>query len=221
MNRDHVTKNGSISQTDARILSLLQADGRRSYAELGGGPRAWPGRRRTSGSRSSSRGASSGATRADVDPIAVGLSVLAFTWVTQAPGTISSDLTPEFAAIPEIEECHYIAGEADYILKIRARDMEHLGAIVRRVQTTEHVFSTETDVVFSTGFEGRPLPLAGAAERGRETARRRGRVRDGGAPGRRLRGRRARPGGGGRARRMPSRRSTTGTSTASTPSRSG
>ena len=73
---------------------------------------------------------------ADVDPAAVGLSVLAFTWVTQAPGTISTDLTPEFAAIGEIEECHYITGEADYILKIRARDMEHLGSIVRRVQTT-------------------------------------------------------------------------------------
>ena len=34
--------------------------------------------------------------------------------------------------------------------------MEHLGAIVRRIQTTPDVFSTETDVVFSTGFEGRP-----------------------------------------------------------------
>ena len=69
------------------------------------------------------------------------------------------DLTPEFAEIPEIEECHHIAGEADYLLKIRARDMEHLGRVVRRIQTTAHVFSTETDVVFSTGFEGRPLPV--------------------------------------------------------------
>ena len=49
--------------------------------------------------------------------------------------------------------------------------MEHLGSIVRRVQTTEHVFSTETDVVFSTGFEGRPLPLAVAAEAAGETVR--------------------------------------------------
>ncbi len=101
--------------------------------------------------------------------------------MTQAPGTIATDLTPEFAVIPEIEECHHIAGEADYLLKIRARDMDHLGTIVRRVQTTPHVFSTETDVVFSTGFEGRPLPLGdGRRRRPRrpgaapgETARRR------------------------------------------------
>ncbi len=173
MNRDHVTKNGSISQTDARLLSLLQADGRRSYAELGSdlgmaGPSAHERVKKLE-----SRGVIRGYA-ADVDPVAVGLSVVAFTWVTQAPGTISSDLTPDFAAIPEIEECHYIAGEADYILKIRARDMDHLGSIVRRVQTTEHVFSTETDVVFSTGFEGRPLPLAATAEAAGETARNEG-----------------------------------------------
>jgi Lrp/AsnC family leucine-responsive transcriptional regulator len=107
--------------------------------------------------------------RAAVEPASVGLQVLAFTWVTQAPGTISDDLTPHFAAIPEIEECHYIAGEADYILKIRARDMEHLGEVVRSVQTTDHVFSTETDVVFSTGFEGRPLPVGGGTPGARET----------------------------------------------------
>jgi Lrp/AsnC family leucine-responsive transcriptional regulator len=170
MNRDHVTKNGSISQTDARVLSILQADGRRSYAELGAdlgmaGPSAHERVKKLE-----SRGVIRGYA-ADVDPMAVGLSVLAFTWVTQAPGSVASDLTPDFAAIPEIEECHYIAGEADYLLKIRARDMDHLGSIVRRVQTTAHVFSTETDVVFSTGFEGRPLPLSVADEAAAETVR--------------------------------------------------
>lgn len=158
MNRDHVPKNTPISQTDARLLALLQLDGRRSYAELGSdlGMAAPSAHERVK--KLESRGVIRGYS-ADVDPVAVGLSVVAFTWVTQAPGTVSSDLTPDFAAIPEVEECHYIAGEADYILKIRARDMDHLGAIVRRVQTTDHVFSTETDVVFSTGFERRPLPL--------------------------------------------------------------
>ena len=53
--------------------------------------------------------------------------------------------------------------------------MDHLGAIVRRVQTTDHVFSTETDVVFSTGFERRPLPLGGNGTTDHETGR------DGGA----------------------------------------
>jgi Lrp/AsnC family leucine-responsive transcriptional regulator len=95
-----------------------------------------------------------------VDPAAVGYGVLAFTWITQAPGTATTDLTDDLAAIPEIEECHHIAGEADYLIKVRARDTRDLERILRQVQATRHVFTTETDVVFSSGFERRPLPLA-------------------------------------------------------------
>jgi Lrp/AsnC family leucine-responsive transcriptional regulator len=168
-----VTKVHTLSDTDSRVLAILQQDGRRSYADLGAdlgmaGPSAYE-RVKKLETRGVIRGYS-----AEVNPAAVGLSVLAFTWVTQAPGTISMDLTPEFAAIPEIEECHYIAGEADYILKIRARDMEHLGTIVRRVQTTQYVFSTETDVVFTTGFEGRPIPLGPPGTETPETGKRGG-----------------------------------------------
>jgi Lrp/AsnC family leucine-responsive transcriptional regulator len=153
-----VTKRVHLSDTDARLLGILQADGRRSYADLGAdlgmaGPSAHE-RVKKLEARGFIRGYS-----ADVDPSAIGLGVLAFTWVTQAPGTVAVDLMPAFAAIPEVEECHHITGEADYILKTRATDMEHLGRVVRRIQTTENVFATETDVVFSTGFERRPLPV--------------------------------------------------------------
>ena len=155
-------KNVAISENDARVLRILQEDGRRSYADLGGelgmaGPSAHE-RVKKLESRGVIRGYS-----ADLDPAAVGLAVLGFTWVTQAPGSVSVDLTPHFAAIAEIEECHSIAGEADYLLKIRARDMAHLGDLIRSIQAIEHVFSTETDVAFSTGFEGRPLPITATA----------------------------------------------------------
>lgn len=154
-----MSKNVPLSENDARVLDILQAQGRRSYADLASdlGMAAPSVHERVK--KLEARGVIRGYA-ADVDPAAVGLSVLAFTWVTQAPGTVSKDLTPEFSAIPEIEECHHITGAADYILKIRATDMEHLGVIVRAIQTTKDVFSTETDVVFTTGFERRPLPLA-------------------------------------------------------------
>jgi Lrp/AsnC family leucine-responsive transcriptional regulator len=167
-----MSKNDPLSSTDARLLAILQADGRRSFADLAGdlgmaGPSVHERVRKLEG-RGVIRGYS-----ADVDPAALGLTVLAFTWVTQAPGTIATDLTPDFATIPQIEECHHIAGEADYLLKIRARDMDHLGEVVRQVQTTQHVFSTETDVVFSTGFEGRPLPTGRSTDEPVDLGRRR------------------------------------------------
>ena len=145
-----------ISTNDARILKVLQRDGRRPYADLGAdvgmsGPSAHERVKKLE-----SRGVITGYA-AVVDPRAVGYDVLAFSWITQAPGTVAHDLTESFAAIPEIEECHHITGEADYLIKVRARDTRDLERVLRLVQTTQDVFQTETDVVFSSGFERRPL----------------------------------------------------------------
>jgi Lrp/AsnC family leucine-responsive transcriptional regulator len=145
-----------LDRIDAQLLELLQADGRRPYAELGAavgisGPAAHERVKKLE-----ARGVISG-YGARVSAEAIGLGVLAFTWVTQAPGTIATDLTGDFGAIPEIEECHHITGEADYLLKMRARDTRDLERVIRVIQSTRHVFSTETDVVFSSAFERRPI----------------------------------------------------------------
>lgn len=163
-------KNVPLSENDARVLAILQEQGRRSYADLGAdlGLAAPSVHERVK--KLEARGVIRGYA-ADVDPSAVGLSVLAFTWVQQAPGTVQVDLTPSFARIAEIEECHHITGEADYLLKIRARDMEHLGEIVKAIQANAEVFSTETDVVFTTGFERRPLPITAQPSGAPETKR--------------------------------------------------
>jgi Lrp/AsnC family leucine-responsive transcriptional regulator len=148
-----------LSTNDARILEILQRDGRRPYADLGAevgmsGPSAHERVKKLE-----SRGVIRGYA-ANVDPAAVGFGILAFSWITQAPGTAATDLTDDLAAIPEIEECHHITGEADYLIKVRARDTHDLERVLRLVQATRHVFTTETDVVFSSGFERRPLRLA-------------------------------------------------------------
>ena len=145
-----------ISTNDARILDVLQRDGRRGYADLGAevgmsGPSAHERVKKLE-----ARGVITGYA-AVVDPAAVGFDILAFSWITQAPGTTSNDLTDAFAGIPEIEECHHITGEADYLIKVRARDTRDLERVLRLVQSTKDVFQTETDVVFSSGFERRPL----------------------------------------------------------------
>ena len=149
----------TLSATDARILESLQRDGRRPYADLGAevgmsGPSAHERVKKLE-----ARGVITGYT-AVVDPSTVGLGVLGFSWVTQAPGTAAVDLTEDFAAIPEIEECHHISGEADYLVKIRARDTRDFERVLRLVQATRHVFTTQTDIVLSSGFERRPFHLA-------------------------------------------------------------
>ena len=145
-----------ISPNDARILEILQRDGRRPYADLGtevgmSGPSAHERVKKLE-----ARGVIRGYA-AVVDPTALGYDILAFSWITQAPGTTTHDLTDAFAAIPEIEECHHITGEADYLIKVRARNTRDLERVLHAVQATPNVFQTETDVVFSSGFERRPL----------------------------------------------------------------
>jgi Lrp/AsnC family leucine-responsive transcriptional regulator len=152
-----------LGATDARILELLQADGRMPYAELGAavgisGPAAHERVKKLE-----ARGVIRGYA-AVIDPAAVGYGIIAFTWITQAPGTKATDLTGDFALIPEIEDCHHISGEADFLLKIRARDTGDLERVIRLIQSTRHVFTTETDVVFSSAFERRPVHVT------RETA---------------------------------------------------
>jgi Lrp/AsnC family transcriptional regulator, leucine-responsive regulatory protein len=154
-----------ISTNDERILDVLQRDGRRPYANLGAdvgmsGPSAHERVKKLE-----SRGVITGYA-AIVDPRSIGFDVLAFSWVTQAPGTVANDLTGSFAVIPEIEECHHITGEADYLIKVRARDTRDLERILRLVQSTPDVFQTETDVVFSSGFERRPLHVPSETDDG-------------------------------------------------------
>jgi len=148
----------ALNATDARILEVLQRDGRRPYADLGAdvgmsGPSAHERVKKLE-----AKGVITGYA-ALVDPAAVGLGIVGFSWITQAPGTAATDLTDDFAAIPEIEECYHISGEADYLLKIRARDTVHFERVLRLVQGTRHVFTTQTDIVLSSGFERRPFRL--------------------------------------------------------------
>lgn len=148
----------AIDPVDARILGILQRDGRASFNEIGtavgmSGPSAHE-RVKKLEARAVITGY--GAT---VDPASVGLDLLAFIFVTQAAGSIATDLTTDFAAISEIEECHHIAGEADYLLKVRAARTQDLERVLHAVQAIQHVSATETQVVLSTAFERRPLPM--------------------------------------------------------------
>ena len=147
-----------LTGNDLKILSFLQRDGRASYAELGAaaGMSAPSAHERVK--RLESRGIIRGFS-AQLDPMAAGFGIRAFSRIRQSPGTSTTDLTADFATIPEVEECHHVAGEADYLLKIRAADTLDLERVMQRIQAIGHVYTSETEIVFSTGFERRPLPL--------------------------------------------------------------
>ncbi len=158
MDGGNLTKKDQLSANDLRILEVLQRDGRASYAEIAAAAGMTAPSAHERVKRLEARGIIRGYA-AHLDAAAVGYGVLAFSWIRQSPGMATVDPTADFAAIPEVEECHHVAGEADYLLKIRATDTLDLERVMRSVQAIVGVYTSETEIVFSTGFERRPIPL--------------------------------------------------------------
>ena len=65
----------------------------------------------------------------------------------------------KISQIPEIVECHHITGSYSLLLKIMARNNEHLKKIiVERIQSVPEIVATETFISLEEGFV-RQLPV--------------------------------------------------------------
>jgi Lrp/AsnC family transcriptional regulator, leucine-responsive regulatory protein len=65
--------------------------------------------------------------------------------------------------VPEVLEVHHVAGEDCLLLKVRARDPEHLATILReRLGRIGGVQSTRTTIVLESVKESARLPLPAA-----------------------------------------------------------
>ena len=156
-----------IDENDASILELLQENARISQADIarvvGLAPSAVLERIRKLEAKGVIRGYA-----ALVDPHAVAQSMLAFVAVRsqEAPGDDS--VSQALAQCPEVLELHHVAGDDCYLLKIRARDAEHVGRLLRhRFGRIRGVVSTRTTIVLETVKETPRLPVRQPVEQGR------------------------------------------------------
>jgi Lrp/AsnC family leucine-responsive transcriptional regulator len=153
-----------IDETDVTILDLLQENARISQADVarvvGLAPSAVLERIRKLESRGIIRGYT-----ALVDPHVVEQSMLAFIAVRSAEGPGGSSVAAALAECPEVLELHHVAGEDCYLLKVRARDAEHIGRLLRhRFGRIPGVVSTKTTIVLETVKETPRLPLRAVVE---------------------------------------------------------
>ena len=95
--------------------------------------------------------------RAQIDPVRLGLDHVAFVEV-KLSDTREKALTAfnaGVAAVPEIEECHMIAGAFDYLLKVRTRDMTRYRIVLgERISSLPHVAHTATHVAMQAVKDG-------------------------------------------------------------------
>ncbi|MFT5701978.1 MAG: Lrp/AsnC family leucine-responsive transcriptional regulator [Desulforhopalus sp.] len=86
-------------------------------------------------------------------------SMIAYTYVSVDP-TKESEIGKDLAAIPDIQEVHFISGNDCFLTKVRCKDQEALGDIIKnKIKTIEGVIKTKSEIVLSTNKETSRFPL--------------------------------------------------------------
>ena len=162
-----------IDVIDKQILTIMQADARTSNADIarsvGLAPSAVLERIRKLEERGVIRG-----YHADIDPRAVEFGLTAFVAVRTSECGVAEEA---LGSIPEVLEVHDVAGEDSYWLKIRTKNTDELGRILReRIKPIASVLGTRTTVVLKTFKESGAIPLDNCPE---TSTRKRGRAKKG------------------------------------------
>jgi Lrp/AsnC family leucine-responsive transcriptional regulator len=146
-----------VEEIDRQILALLTRDGRMSFTALGKATGLSTSAVHQRVRRLEQRGVIRGYA-ATIDPEAVDLPLTAFISVTPLDQAAPDDVPERLAELPEIEACHSVAGDENYLLKVRVATPGALEQLLARIRAAASV-STRTTVVLSTPYEARPLPL--------------------------------------------------------------
>lgn len=89
------------------------------------------------------------------NPEAIGLPLTAFVSIKPFDPSAPDDAPERLASLSAIEACHSVAGEENYILKVRVASPAALEDLLQQIRTLANV-STHTTVVLSTAYENRP-----------------------------------------------------------------
>lgn len=150
-----------LDDTDRRLLESLQRAGRLSNAELSERVHLSP----SACHRRVARMEAAGVIRdyvALLDPRAVDRKTTVFVEVTlsgQADEVLAA-FEKAVARVPEVLECHLMAGSADYLLKVVAQDTEAFAALHRRhLATLPGVAQIQSSFALRTVFKTTALPL--------------------------------------------------------------
>ena len=80
-----------------------------------------------------------------VDPKVLGFRTCTYIGVNLERGALYRDVVPELEKIPEVVECHFTTGPYTMLIKLFARDNEHLMELLNdKIQHIEGVTGTET-----------------------------------------------------------------------------
>ena len=96
-----------------------------------------------------------------VNAEALGYPLTAFVAVTLERPQHRHSFLRRLASMKEIVECHHVAGEYDYLLKVRTRGTQDLDRVLsEKLKAVAGVARTVTTIVLSTSKESVEVPIA-------------------------------------------------------------
>lgn len=95
----------------------------------------------------------------NVNPKVLGFRTCAYIGVNLERGSMYRDVVPGFEEIPEIVECHFTTGPYTLMLKVYARDNEHLMELLNdKIQKIAGITGTETFISLDHSID-REIPI--------------------------------------------------------------
>lgn len=152
-----------IDSLDFEILNILQNDARTSNVDIarkiGLAPSATLERMRKLQNKGFIKRFEA---RLDADKVGLGLLAFVFVRTNETEGNTAG---PFLAEIDEVQEVYNIAGEDCYLIKVRTRNTDALGKLLReKIGSVEHVIATRTTIVLETFKETSSLVLDAATD---------------------------------------------------------
>lgn len=152
-----------FDEKDAKILEILQKEGRTSNVDLARAVELTPSATSERLRKLEERGLIRGYA-ALLDPRALGLGLVAFIFMrVDDPEDLigrSEGTAEALSALPSVLELHHLAGEDCFLVKVRARDTDDLYRILRdEFGRFKAIKGTRTTIVLKTVKESTVLPL--------------------------------------------------------------
>jgi DNA-binding Lrp family transcriptional regulator len=157
-----MSNRAKLDKIDRHILSDLQADGRMTNVDLAkrAGISAPPCLRRV---RALEKAEVIRGYHADIAPEALGYTVTVFALVglnSQAEADLKAFETL-MGSWPTVRECHMLAGEADFLVKIVAEDWDHYQKfLTTQLTSAPNVSHVKSLMVFRTAKYDPGVPIA-------------------------------------------------------------
>ncbi len=143
-----------VEEIDRRIVSLLCRNGRMSFTELARQAGLSVSAVHQRVRRLETDGVITGYV-ALCDPEVLGLPLTAFVSIKPFDPAVPDDVPDRLRHLAAIEACHSVAGDENYILKVRVSSPAGLEDLLQQIRSLANV-STRTTIVLSTPYENRP-----------------------------------------------------------------